>query len=209
MIGGKGHGGDAAPSCARQDHSPGASHKCWHRCERHGGAPRPHGGRSRPTDPPRASGGDTLEATTFDAAGRALRSWSTEGSTERVTETTYNALDEPVTEYRYSQPTGGGTKTGETWARANRDPAGNVTDRCTWAAAPPEWCHNAGDTTWATPAPTTRASAAFDARNQRINGIIQEFLIQSPLDKLRQVFFVAVVPGLDEWLSEEMQLAGG
>lgn len=113
-------------------------------------------------------GGDTLEATTYDAAGRALRTSATEGSTERVTETTWNPLDEVITEYRYSQPTGGGAKSGETWARANRDPAGNETDRCTWAAQPTEWCHNAADTSWAAPAPTTRASAEFDARNNRI-----------------------------------------
>ena len=72
----------------------------------------------------------------------------------------------PITEYRYTDT--GGTKSGETWARANRDPAGNVTDRCTWTAAPAELCHLASDASWASPAPATRSSSRYDARSQQV-----------------------------------------
>ncbi len=112
------------------------------------------------------AGGETLEASTFDGAGRATTTWSAMGTTSRVLETTFNALDEPVTEYRYTDVAG--TKSAESWARANRDPAGNETDRCTWSASPTEWCHLASDTTWASPVPITRSSSRFDARNNRV-----------------------------------------
>ncbi len=112
-------------------------------------------------------GGDTLEETTFDAAGRATKTWSLSGSTYRVVETTFNPLDEPTTEWRYTEISA--VKSAQSWARTNRDPAGNETDRCTWTAAPTEWCHLASDTTWATPVPITKSSSAFDARNNRIS----------------------------------------
>ncbi len=112
--------------------------------------------------------GIVLEANQHDAAGRVVATTASDGTTDRVTETTWNALDEATREYRYTQPAGGGTRTGETWARSNRDPAGNETDRCTWAATPAEWCHLASDVTWASPQPITRSSSEYDAHNNRV-----------------------------------------
>jgi len=111
------------------------------------------------------AGGDTLEASVLDAAGRATKTWSASGTTSRIVETTYNALDEATTEYRYTDTAG--VKSAEGWARSNRDAADNETDRCTWTAAPNEWCKQA-DGTFAYPQPATKSSSRYDARNNRI-----------------------------------------
>ncbi len=110
------------------------------------------------------TGGDLLEETEYDSAGRARMTWSQSGGVKRVTERVHNPLDAVVTEYRYTDTSG--TKSAETWARANRDAAGNETDRCTWAATPSQWCLQA-DATFANPQPTSRSSSTYDARNQR------------------------------------------
>ncbi len=110
--------------------------------------------------------GPTLEATTFDAVGRAVKTWSTSGSVSHVVETTFNILDEPTTSYRYTDTSG--TKSLESWSRANRDPAGNETDRCSWTSTPAELCHPATDTSWANPLPISRSTSTYDALNQRI-----------------------------------------
>lgn len=91
----------------------------------------------------RTAGTTVLEAFAYDAAGRATRSWSTEGVLERVTERTWNILDEATTEYSYVLDTSTSTLSAQSWGRSNRDPAGNETDRCTWAAQPAEWCKRA------------------------------------------------------------------
>jgi RHS repeat-associated protein len=111
------------------------------------------------------AGGATLEAATYDSVGRATKTWSVTGTTSRAVETTFNLLDEPTTEYRYVDTSG--TKSAETWARANHDAAGNETDRCTWTAQPTEWCQQA-DGTFTNPQPTTKSSSRFDARNKRV-----------------------------------------
>jgi RHS repeat-associated protein len=115
----------------------------------------------------RTEGTTVLEAFAYDAAGRATKTWSTEGVLERVTERTWNILDEATTEYRYVRDTSTSTLSGQSWGRSNRDPAGSETDRCTWGAQPAEWCKQA-DQTFANPQPTARSSSRYDARNNRI-----------------------------------------
>ncbi|CAN5557714.1 hypothetical protein BH20CHL7_BH20CHL7_02380 [soil metagenome] len=114
------------------------------------------------------SGGYVLEASTYDSAGRATKTFSTEaGGISRATEIVFNPLDEPITEYRYTDT--GGTKSAQTWARANRDPAGNETDRCTWTTDPGStWCVQADQAHTLSPAPVTASSSGYDARNNRI-----------------------------------------
>jgi RHS repeat-associated protein len=113
----------------------------------------------------KVSGGNVLEASTYDSAGRVLKRWSTEaGSITRAVETDYNTLDQPITEWRYTDTSG--TKSNQTWARSNRDPAGNETDRCTWTTSHSEWCKRA-DQSFTNP-PVTVASSEYDARNNRV-----------------------------------------
>lgn len=111
-------------------------------------------------------GSDILEANQYDSAGRVQKTWASEGTKLRVTETWSNPLDEPLESLRYLQD--GVTLTERSWTRTTRDAAGNETDRCTWDAAPTEWCHQADDASWASPAPISRSSSAYDARNQRV-----------------------------------------
>ncbi len=114
----------------------------------------------------RTTGGDTLEANDYDSLGRVTQTWSDDGTYERVTEAWSNLLDEPLETYRYSDD--GTTVADETWSRSTRDGGGNETDRCTWTATPTEWCHNAGDTSWASPSPISRSSSSYDALGLRI-----------------------------------------
>jgi RHS repeat-associated protein len=114
----------------------------------------------------RTTGGLTLENNTYDSAGRLVKSWADEGAADRVTETWYTKLDQPLETRRHLDTSG--TLSERTWSRSTADAAGNETDRCTWAASPTEWCHKADDATWASPVPITRSSSIYDARNQRI-----------------------------------------
>jgi RHS repeat-associated protein len=114
----------------------------------------------------RAVGADILEANAYDSAGRVTRTWATDGAGLRTTATWSNPLDEALETQRYLDTSG--TLTERSWTRTTRDAAGNETDRCTWSATPAEWCHQADDGSWASPAPISRSSSAYDARSQRV-----------------------------------------
>ena len=118
----------------------------------------------------RSVGTEILEANTFDSVGRATKTWATEASKLRTTETWFNLLDEPLERLRYLQD--GAVLSERSWSRTTRDAVGNETDRCTWDATPAEWCHPADDATWANPAPISRSSTGYDARNLRVRLLV-------------------------------------
>jgi hypothetical protein len=105
---------------------------------------------------------DVVRAPTYDSAGNQLAtSATTSGSTTSST-FTFNPLDQQIAEVRSE----GGTA--RLWAKSNSDPAGNVTDRCSWSVDPGvELCKPAGSSF--TTAPAVNSTTVSDARNSRIS----------------------------------------
>lgn len=108
------------------------------------------------------SGGDVLEAPTYDSVGNQLSTSATTASVTTSSAFTLNPLDQVMAETRSD----GGTAT--SWARTNYDPKGNATDRCVWNTSPgSESCKAVGQTFTTTPAVNT--TTAYDARDNRVS----------------------------------------